>query len=336
MPSLADIAKATGLSTTTVSLVLSGKAAKYRIGAESVRKVTLAARRLGYTPNTLARGLRTRRTGTIGLVVADITTAFFARLAREIELAAQGHGCHVIVANTSDNAEEEREAIETLRAKAVDGLIVSSVAHEGLDVKTQEGKPLPVVHIDRVVEGPHAHCVTSDNRRGMYLLARELLKQGVKTVAYIGGLAHLSTHRERLYGFAEALNEMRLEVDEKNMLDGGFDRRTGYRLAARVFGRRSRPEGVIAAALPLFEGVLEWIGEHDESLLDTVKFATFDDHPLLDFLRMPVPSVRQDCSAMGNAALDALMALIAGHEVPAVTVIPPVLVQRPSKKEVRV
>jgi len=336
MPSLADIAKATHLSTTTVSLVLSGKAKQYRIGETSVRRVTQAARKLGYTPNTLARGLRTRRSGTIGLVVADITTAFFARLAREIEVAAQQRGYHVIIANTNDNPSAEREAIETLRAKAVDGLILSSVATEELRVEGAGGRPLPVVHIDRVVEGPNVHCVTTDNRRGMYLLARELLRQGVRTVSYIGGLPHLSTHRERLEGFAEALGEAGLEVDKGNMLDGGFDRPTGVRLAGKAFARRSRPEAVITAALPLFEGVLEWVGAHEPGLLEHTRFATFDDHPLLDFLRVPVPSVRQDCAAMGNAALDALIALIAGQQVPAVTVIPPILVQRPSMKEVRV
>jgi D-fructose-responsive transcription factor len=336
MASLADIAKATGLSTATVSLVLSGKAEQYRIAQASVRKVRAAARRLGYTPNTLARGLRTQHSGTIGLVLSDITTAFFGRLAREIEIAAQRHGSHVIVANTNDDPEAERDAIETLRAKAVDGLIVSSVARKELPIQGQNGKPLPVVYIDRVVEGPHVHCVTTDNRRGMYLLTRELLSSGVRHIAYIGGLSHLSTHRERLYGFAEALNEKGLELDKRNTLDGGFDRQTGYRLAARAFARRARPDAVIAAALPLFEGVLEWIGENNPGLLDTTRFATFDDHPLLDFLRVAVPSVRQDAAAMGHAALDALMALVAGQPVPSVTVIPPVLIHRPSKKEVRV
>ncbi len=329
MVQLADIARKAGVSTTTVSLVLNGKAEQYRISVSTCERVREVARKTGFAPNALARGLRTNRSGTIGLIVSDITTTFFSRLAHQIELAAQRCGCHVIIANSSDDPDAEAWAEKTLLAKSVDGLIISTVGTDTTISRRQRRMPVPVVYIDRVVAGPSVHCVTSDNRRGMFELTSTLLGGGFTDIAYIGGLPHLSTHRERLDGFARAHADAGIAVRNDRLVEGGFTREFGYELCAKLLRRQSRwPQALITAAMPLFEGALAWLRESCGGVPAELQLATFDDHPLLDFLAFPVLSVRQDWEAMGTAAFEALRQLTSRRSIPRVTTIDPVFVNR--------
>ncbi len=335
MSTLAEIARQAGVSTATVSLVLSGKSARYRIRPETERRIRQLARNERFTPNQLARGLRLRRTRTVGLIVSDITTAFFAQLSHAVEVAAQEHGYHVIIANTGDDPAVETAAVETLLARSVDGLIISSAALEPSYPFSSRKAAVPVVHIDRRIEGPGVHCVTSDNRGGMHRLTTHLLGLGLCDIAYVGGLPHLSTHRERLDGFAEAYREAGLTLDERRLVDGGFTRECGYRFTRELFERSARrPQGIITAALPLFEGLLAYFGDAHGGVPESIRLATFDDHPLLDFLAIPVSSVRQDCDRMGRAAFEALMLPAGGAQTPATTTIETIFVNRQPAREV--
>lgn len=334
MASLADIAREAGVSKTTVSLILNGKAEQYRISARTAERVKGVAAEAGFTPNALARGLRTRRTGTIGLVVADITTTFFSRLAHQIEVAAQEHGYHVIIANTSDDPATEAWAVETLLAKSVDGLILSSVGTDSRLRGRQKRMAVPVVYIDRTVRGESVHCVTSNNQEGMYQLTRHLLARGLDDIAYIGGLPHLSTHRERLDGFSRAHNEAGVAVRQDRLVDGGFTREFGHDLCGRLFSSQDGPpQALIAAAMPLFEGALGYLTEAFGGVPDSLQLATFDDHPLLDYLAFPVASVRQDWQRMGAAALEAFLSLSDNKTIPRITQIDPILNLRTTEKE---
>ncbi|MBD3244354.1 MAG: LacI family DNA-binding transcriptional regulator [Chitinivibrionales bacterium] len=329
MALLADIARKSGVSKTTVSLILNGKAEQYRISPQTAQRVRKVARDAGFAPNALARGLRTNRSGTIGLIVSDITTTFFSRLAHQIELAAQQAGYHVIIANSNDEPDTEAWAVETLLAKSVDGLIISTVGTENTVSRRQKRMQIPVVYIDRVLAGPSVHCVTSDNRAGMFELTRTLLAAGFSDIAYIGGLPHLSTHRERLDGFARAHAEAGVALREGRLIEGGFSREYGYELCAELWRRADRPpQALITAAMPLFEGTLAYLRESHGGVPHDLQLATFDDHPLLDHLAFAVPSVRQDWEAMGAAAFDALQQLAAQRRLNRISMIKPVFVNR--------
>lgn len=329
MALLADIARKAGVSKTTVSLILNGKAEQYRISQQTRERVRTVARQAGFAPNALARGLRTNRSGTIGLIVSDITTTFFSRLAHQIELAAQQCDYHVIIANSGDNPEIEAWAVDTLLAKSVDGLIISTVGTKDIIARRQKRMPVPAVYIDRVVDGPGVHCVTSDNRTGMMRLTKALLAAGLTDIAYVGGLPHLSTHRDRLDGFARAHADATVPVRRSRLVAGGFTREYGYDLCDRLLHRGRRPpQALITAAMPLFEGALACLCDRYGAVPDGLQLATFDDHPLLDFLAFPVPSVRQDWEAMGTAAFGALRQLAAGDTTPRITMIEPVFVNR--------
>jgi len=334
MPTLAEIARQAGVSTATVSLVLNGKSARYRIKPETEQRIRRLVSAERFMPNQIARGLRLRKTRTIGLIVSDITTAFFSQLSRAIEVAAQEHGYHVIIANTNDDPGMESAAVKTLLARSVDGLIISSAAVDPALSFPPKPMTVPVVHIDRRVEGPGIHCVTSDNRTGMHSLTAHLLGQGLTDVACIGGLPHLSTHRERLEGYAAAYREAGLSPDDRRLVDGGFTRECGYECTRELLSRSSAlPQGIVTAALPLFEGLLACFRDTFGDVPDSVRLATFDDHPLLDYLAMPVSSVRQDCERMGRVAFGAFATLAEGKETAAVTTIPPIFVNRSPERE---
>lgn len=332
-PSTLDsIAAEARVSKTTVSLVLNGKSADYRISRETEQRVLALAKRYGFRPNQLARSLRLKRTGTIGVVVSDITTTFFSHLVRHIEIAAQEHGCHVIIANTGDDPAVESNAVDTLLAKSVDGLIVSTVDKEETLRRNNRRIGVPIVYIDRVIDGPNVHCVTTDNRHGMQMLTRHLLRQGLTDIAYLGGLPHLSTHIERLEGFRDAFGWCNRRPDPSRVVDGGFTRRFGRELTATLLAQSDRlPQAIIAAAFPLFEGMLDHFG-HTGGVPAELRLATFDDHPLLDWLRVPVSSVRQDCEGIGRTAFATLLAASRGEEAPRTQTLKPIFIDRSSHK----
>src|ERR1700743_1032402 len=192
--SISDIARKAGVSVSTVSFVMNDKAVKMRISREVIEKEENVAREMGYRPNQLARGLRTGKTKTIGLIVENISNAFFATLAKSIEDEAKRYDYKVVYCSTDNDEEKARDLINMLSQRQVDGYIITPTLNLGEDIrKLQADKP--VILIDRYFpQHDEIPAVLVDNYEGVAHGMETLIAKGYKRLAPVSietEMAHL-------------------------------------------------------------------------------------------------------------------------------------------------
>ena len=301
-----DIARATDTSAATVSLVLNGSWEKYRINAETAGKVTDMARSLGYRANLRARGLRTSRTGLIGMVIPHHRNRFFAGLVEHYEAEAHRRGLCPIVVSTQRDRETEASVVRSLLAQQVESLIlVGAEDPDGTDALCEEAGTR---HVNLDLPGRNAFSVVTDNRRGARELGEYLLKLTPPGTEFhfIGGRAGEYATDMRVAGFTDALTAAGIAVDE-SMID-----RCGYhparaqeilrQLAARPGGL---PGGLFINSITAMEGFSTFLALSPETARDCV-VACFDWDPFAACLPLPVLMMRQDVAALTAACFDYL------------------------------
>ncbi|MCY1719430.1 LacI family DNA-binding transcriptional regulator [Prolixibacteraceae bacterium Z1-6] len=212
--SLNDIAQQLGVSKTLVSLVLNGKGNEYRISEDIQKKVKELARKLNYKPNQIAKGLRTGKTNTIGLIIADIANPFFGKLGREIEREAASHGYRVMFCSSDEKAENAKLQIEMLQQGQVDGFIISPPNGSEEQIKQLKNSKTPFVLIDRYFPEIESNCVVVDNLKASCEGTEHLIKNGRKRIACITTNPGMLNMDNRLDGYKKALTDAALEVDE--------------------------------------------------------------------------------------------------------------------------
>jgi len=302
-----QIAKMAGVSKTTVSLVINKKSKTGRISPETERKILEIVRRTGYSPNKVARGFRLSRSQTLGLVVPDLRIPFFAELNHEIEGIARRNGYQLFVSCSNDNKAMELEVVNNLLAYSIEGLIVASVLNEKQLLERTYNRNAPVVFIDREIALKNISSVASDNYGGAYEAMRTLIANGAREIAFIGGLPDLSTSRNRFRGYRTALVDAGLTLDPSLAFQEDYSPAGGYRMIGKAFDINGRmPEAVFTASYTLLEGVLQFVKDRLGGIPATLRIATFDDHPLLDYLPCRIISVRQDCIALAKTAFKLL------------------------------
>lgn len=314
-----DIALALGLSQTTVSHVLRGRDGEFRIGAATARRVRETAERLGYRPNALARNLKHDRACALALAVGDLSDPFWAGLAIGAQQEAERHEYVLVVSHTGEVLDKERRLLDLLREKRVDGLILSP-AHlkpHHLVALQREGRPF--VLVDRTIDGLDAPSVVTDSAAGLQLAVDHLVGRGHRRIAYVGGPVHITTFRDRLRGYGEAMARHGLEPGPYAVAPS--DPEAARQGAERLFSGRLRATAVIAANLWLTIGVLR-------AVPDAVEVVGFDDLYLADLLRRPVTTVAQPVNELGIRAVGLLLEEIARPGGNRRIVLPPRLIAR--------
>jgi len=226
---LIDIAKKLNVSVGLVSIVLAGKSKECRISAELTEKVIKTAKELGYRPNQLARGLRTGKSGIIGLLVADISNPFFGKMARFIENEAAKLEYQVMFGSSDENPEKLENLINMFTSRQVDGMIIVPVFQSKSFLLSLQEQSIPFVFIDRYCDGVDEDAVVSNNYMGSYQLTRLLTKNGYRKIAAIANVLHLSNIKERVHGFTTAIKDSGLDypvedfVYEVDQLDTGVE-----------------------------------------------------------------------------------------------------------------
>ena len=203
---LVSIAERSGCSISTVSRVLSGNAAKYRISQRTVARVTEEVKRCNYTPSLLAKGLRTNRTDTIGLLIPNIENSFFAGVAGVVLRESRNYNYKVVVVDTQEDERNEQDGLSALLARRVDGIVAAPCgSNSELFASVQEGG-MPLVLIDRYLpDAGMLSYVTTDNYRGAVMATEYLLENGHRRIACIQGTPHSMPVRDRVRGFGDTL-----------------------------------------------------------------------------------------------------------------------------------
>ncbi|OAM87417.1 LacI family transcriptional regulator [Termitidicoccus mucosus] len=305
--SLKGIAKKFGVSVSTVSRVLSGQAEKYRIGAETARTIAEFARKENFTPNPIAKGLRLRRTNTIGLVIADVINPFFAGIASEIANATRNLGYSLILSDSKGDLTLEKQAVELLWQRQVDGMIVcpASESFEHLARYAKERRAL--VLVDQVSPEIGLPYVTSDNFAAGKMATAHLLEHGHKRIACLQGRPTTITSRLRVQGYAAALAGRGIAFDPAIVVGDSFDEQGGY-LDTKLLLQSGRDvTAILALSDPLALGALRALAEAGRRVPDDISIVAFDDQPYMAHLASPLTAIAQASLEMGAAAVKILI-----------------------------
>jgi len=333
MPStLEDIANKAGVSVSTVSRILNKKAEKYRISAKTESLVLKLAKGLNYTPNQLARGLRLKRTHSIGLIVPDISNPFFAAVTRAVQRAAHEVGYSLIVCDTDEDESQEVAHIKVLRSKGVDGMVVMPVGKSGAHLQQLINDGMPLVVIDRIFEDLHCDSVVVDNYKGAYEAVDYLVKNGHTRIAIIQGLPNTYTSKGRLSGYRDALKANNIEPDPRLVVGKDFRQETGYIETKILLSLDPRPTAIFSTSDLITLGALEAINEEGLHIPEDLSLVAFDDIDQVNFFTTPLTTISQPKEIMGKVAIKLLIEKIKNHNEgePRRIMLSPKLVERNS------
>jgi len=317
--SIEDIAQSLGVSKTLVSLVLNDKADKHGISEETQKRVRQKVRELNYKPNVLARGFRTGKTNTIGLIVSDISNRFYSRMARNLEDLAWSHGYTVVVCSTEEKIEKEKEQIRLLRDRKLDGLIISSSQDNPECFEKLLEENVAHVLIDRTFDNLRSASVSVDNFGGARLAARHLLQQGFRKIALVAITpGHISTISDRSRGFQEALQEDGITIPNEWLILAPFnDIETSIKERIQnLYQAGNLPEAIFTLNNNLTAECLNNLRKLSVDVPKQVALIGFDD---VSYFRLTYPSVSviaQPIERISETAFDLLMRQIEGSPIP--------------------
>ena len=298
-----DVAKAAGVSEATVSRALTHSP---RVKRDTRQKIQNIANNLGYHPNGLARSIRLQHTHTLGVIIPDILNAFFTKLSRTIEDAADKAGYDVVLVNTDESLAKEANALSLLLEKQVDGIIITSAG--GPTKYTDILGNTPAVFVDRMppVTGQLAYDrVLVDNIQGTRAVVTELIHQGAQRIGIINSAVSF-TATERMTGYREALTQAGFEPDAAIEATARTDNSNVQQMTRQLLVNQ-KCDGLFVADNTIMEEVLRKLPALD---LPPIHLGGFDDQDWFDFLPQPIVTARQPIAQLGPTAIDRLLAKI--------------------------
>ena len=326
--SLEELALKADVSKTTVSLVLNGKSSIYRISKETEKRILKIAKEHNYKPNSIARALRLNKSLTIGLIIPYLNR-HFGRVAEVIEQNARELGYQIIIAVTQDCLNTEHDLIENLYERNVDGLILATMMNRDQFNDLSSKIKIPIVLVDRRIDGDDIAWVVSDDEQGTYELVSVLCQEGVKDIYFVGGIEKLSTSIDRLNGFKKALLDQGVECNQSKIQQIGYAVADGYEMTKNIIERFSKtPEAIFTSAITLLEGLLQYAKEHKPDLFSHTRVITYDDHPMLDYLQPPIFSVRQNAEEIAKKSFEIMHGILEKNKSFAQELIKPELILR--------
>ncbi|MFE1951558.1 LacI family DNA-binding transcriptional regulator [Streptomyces sp. NPDC059524] len=307
-PTARDVAELAGVSRAAVSFVFSGRA-QGNLSAETQRRIREAADELGYRPDEVARSLRGRRTGVIGMLSDEIATSPFAgRMVLGAMEAARARGHQILLLESRRDPAAEAEAIAELRARRVDGLVYASMELRTTEVPAGVDPARTVLANCLPREAGSYAAVVADERAGGRRAVDALIAAGHRDIALLGGAVGNIAAEDRARGFTDGMGAAGLEVREAWMLRAGWQIDEGYAAALRVLGEAERPTGVVCANDRVAAGVLLAAARLGIAVPEALSVVGYDDQDhMADRLVPALTTVALPHHAMGAAAVDALL-----------------------------
>lgn len=302
---LSDISFKTGLSISTVSRVLNGKAKQFRISAGSQQRVYEVVKQLNYRPNVAARTLRNNESNTIGLLVPGVENPFFASIAGAVIRRASAYGYPVMLIDTREDPLEEERAVDTLLERSVDGIIMVPCASEA-DRLESLSHVKPLVLVDRYFEQLDIPYVCTDNYHGAYMATQMLLQAGHRRIMCIRGVLSSVTSRRRVEGYMQALRDAGFG-HEAYVCGDSFSIDNGYSVTMGALESGRNFTAVFALSSTNLLGALKALRERGVSIPQDVSMVSFDDNIFLNYLDPAISCVSQPVEEIGAAAVKILV-----------------------------
>jgi len=311
--SIKDIAKAAGVSHSTVSRALSNSPL---VKVETKARIQRLAQEMGYTPDAIARSLVTQQTRTVGVVVTTITDPFVAEVVQGIEDTAHENDYSVILTSSAAEPEREMSAVEMLRAKRVDSVIVTSSRVGALYLEHLERIGVPVVLVNNHNEqsGRYTFSVSVDNQHGGHLATNHLIERGHRCIAYVSGPADHSDDAERLAGYQQALDKAGIPFDPPLVVPGNGRLDGGERALSPLLGLAEPPTAVFCYNDMTAIGLLSAARQAGISVPDDLAIVGFDDIPFASHVHPRLTTVAQPQRDMGRQAMNMALALMTADD----------------------
>jgi LacI family transcriptional regulator len=307
-----DIAKALGLSTSTVSRALRDS---HEISPKTKEIVITYAKENNYRPNPIALSLKEKRSSSIGVVVGEIANSFFSQAINGIESIAHEKGYNVIIAQNKEQLEREESALQFLASRSVDGIILSvSTQTSDFDhIKKLYERSMPMVCFDCVVDFDGIHKVIVDNTKAAFDGTVHLIKKGFKHIGCVASSSNLSITKERVKGYIEALQKYQLPVHESNIQyvdHGGVILEEISVAMQNLLGQKNKPDALIVCSDRVTTNVMRYCQENKIQIPDQLGIIGFSNIDLTDLLTPSLSVLRQPAYEIGRTAGELLIKMI--------------------------
>lgn len=305
-----DIAKALGLSTSTVSRALRDR---YEISAETKKIVLAYAEQVNYRANPIARSLKERRSYSIGIIVSEIANNFFSQVINGIESIAYDRDYHVIISQSHESYKQEKLNVEHLASRSIDGLLIalSSETQDTNYLRDLYAKGLPIVFFDRVPDNFETHKVIANNFKGSFEATEHLIFSGKRTIAHLTSSQNLSTTKERLEGYKAALAKHNIEFNPqlvKFCQHGGMHSEELEQAVKALLPLA--PDGIFISADRLTTGFIMALKKTNPEVANKIAIAGFTNSNLVELFSPSLTSIKQPAFEIGQVATELLISMI--------------------------
>jgi len=303
-----DVARYTGLSIATIS--------KYINGGNVLEKnrvlIEEAIKALDFKVNEIARGLKTNKSMTIGVLIPSLENVFITSIISNIESILIQNGYSTIICDYRENEKLEREKTEFLLSKMVDGIITMPYSNNGEHIKRALEKNIPVVLIDRPIKDVNCDVVLVDNLNASYDAIEQLITRGHKRIGIICGPEEIFTSQERLKGYLRVYEDYSMEVDPRLIKHGNYQIDSGYKLTNELLDMEPRPTAIYVTNYEMTLGAIMAINERGVSIPDELSIIGFDNIQMAKIVKPPLSIVVQPMQQIGETAANILLKRLKG------------------------
>lgn len=311
MATIKETAKIAGVSTATVSHVINSTRF---VSADITNRVHEAMRATGYKPNIAAYTLRTQKTKTIGLLLPilmdETSNIYFMQMMIGIEAVLEAEGYCVVLGNTRENAQVEKQMLEHFQDRMVDGLIIAPTCDSQAFIRDVLGEK-PTVFVDREPQGlTGVDCVVNDTRGGSREAIEMLILEGHRHIGVLSGVLGKNTMADlRIQGYLDAMKKYDIPVDEDWILEGESSRIAGYRMM-QMLAKKVDITAVFISSNIMAMGAIEYLNCHPEHQ-SRIQIVVYDDYEWVNTCVQPITTIRQDARCLGEMAARMLLSRIA-------------------------
>ncbi|CRK84435.1 catabolite control protein A [Neobacillus massiliamazoniensis] len=308
-----DVAREANVSMATVSRVVNGNP---NVKPVTRKKVLEVIERLGYRPNAVARGLASKKTTTVGVIIPDISNIFFAELARGIEDIATMYKYNIILSNSDQNKEKELHLLNTMLGKQVDGLVFMSGHITEEHVEEFEKSPVPIVLAGSFEESGKIASVNIDYEQAAFDSVKEFIEKGHRNIAFIVGPLHEPKNSmKKLKGYQRALQEAGIPFNEELIVEGDYTYDSGLEAFDKLLEIQARPTAIFVGADEMALGIVHGAEDKGFKIPEDFEVITSDNTRLSLMVRPQLTTIVQPLYDIGAVAMRLLTKLMNKEEV---------------------
>ncbi len=315
-----DVAREANVSMATVSRVVNGNP---NVKPATRKKVHDAIERLGYRPNAVARGLASKKTTTVGVIIPDISSIFFAELARGIEDIATMYNYNIILSNSDQNKDKELHLINTMLGKQVDGLVFMGGKITEDHIREFKNSSVPIALAATVDETGEIPAVNINYQQAAYDATELLVARNNQPVAFVSGPENTHVNDQKLEGYKRAMKEYGFDDTEDWIVSGDYSYDSGIEALEQILELNQRPKAVFVSSDEMALGVIHGAQDHGLSVPEDLEVFGFDNTRLATMVRPTLSTVVQPMYDIGAVAMRLLTKFMNKEEVDEQNVILP-------------